>query len=643
MDIFLSWSGYRSKILAQALRDWLPLTLSGVTPWLSSYDIDKGGRWSSEVAKQLEKSSVGIICLTPENLDAAWILFEAGALSKAHSDSYVCTYLYEVKPNDLTAPLNIFQATTATREDTRQLLSTINNRLVTVTPHTSDAFNRIFEKWWPDLEANLNKLKLLTDYPVDVEVGRASLLRSLNRLCSYDILHENNYFRKLITDVLLHYKLRLDDIAHHPAVFRLPHVLYPQCLISLLRAFKATVKAVALVDREEYFWRGKQGDEILTYTPEESTRVFVFRSVEHMRDNLSLLRKHSSKYNVGVLSYDNFSRQFPDYTYDFSVIGDISTRLLARYEDTEAPKLIRFSTDAKEISEHEDVLGNMINAAIPVDSSADDEKLLKWTFAKTNLSGLTWTEKRQVEMSAYIPIHDYDLHEEAHAYYVDMMQLMISIIEKNRNSDRKIRILELGSGTGIFTKRLAEIKNAELVAVEIDWACYKALEHKMESLVNNNSTTVTCLNKDSRIYNPDGEFDFICSSFADHHIKPYDKKQYFENIKNNLVNGGMFITGDEFLPIYDYQDVESRRAALKAYHGHIIEIAKQANELELVKLEEAALKSGLEERGDFKLSCQEYETMLNNAGFKYIDSIKIGPLDREDLGGVFVYQMRLQK
>src|SRR5947209_2677734 len=80
-----------------------------VEPWLSR-DIAKGTRWGPEVADKLEKSRVGIVCLTPENLDERWILFEAGALSKT-KDAYVCTLLLDVKPIDVKEPLSQFHHT----------------------------------------------------------------------------------------------------------------------------------------------------------------------------------------------------------------------------------------------------------------------------------------------------------------------------------------------------------------------------------------------------------------------------------------------------------------------------------------------------------------------------------------------------
>jgi hypothetical protein len=80
---------------------------------------------------------------------------------------------------------------------------------------------------------------------------------------------------------------------------------------------------------------------------------------------------------------------------------------------------------------------------------------------------------------------------------------------------------------------------------------------------------------------------------------------------------------------------------LKAYHEHIIEIAKQQREHELAKLEQKAWDSGLERKGDFKMSCTQYESALNRAGFKFHKK-KIGPLDRDDIGGVYVFIASLE-
>jgi hypothetical protein len=110
VKVFLSWSGERSKAMAVGLREWLPLVLHYVEPWMSELDISAGGRWAVEVGRELEASNFGLICLTVENLSASWISFEAGALSKTVEKSSVVPYLLDVDFANVDGPLAQFQA-----------------------------------------------------------------------------------------------------------------------------------------------------------------------------------------------------------------------------------------------------------------------------------------------------------------------------------------------------------------------------------------------------------------------------------------------------------------------------------------------------------------------------------------------------
>lgn len=137
--------------MARALRNWLPDVLQAVEPWFSSSDIQAGSRWASELELQLQESRVGIICLTPENLTAPWVLFEAGALSKSLGSAYVCPYLFGFSPSELHGPLVQFQAITATRDGTKMLLRMLN-RALGESAVQEERLERVFDRWWPDLE-----------------------------------------------------------------------------------------------------------------------------------------------------------------------------------------------------------------------------------------------------------------------------------------------------------------------------------------------------------------------------------------------------------------------------------------------------------------------------------------------------------
>lgn len=156
MKVFISWSEPRSKAVAEALYSWLPTIIQPVRPWMSEHDIDKGTRGLPAISRQLEETQFGIICLTPENLGAPWLLFEAGALSKSQEQARVWTFLYGLEHTDVRGPLAQFQHTRAEREDVKSLLRAINTAqgepLITE-QQLDTAFNRGWEEFEQQLQA----------------------------------------------------------------------------------------------------------------------------------------------------------------------------------------------------------------------------------------------------------------------------------------------------------------------------------------------------------------------------------------------------------------------------------------------------------------------------------------------------------
>jgi len=157
-NVFISWCGERSQHAAKALRDWLPMVIQAVKPFMSKKDIDKGARWAAELATALEGTKVGIVCLTQENLAAPWLLFESGALSKTLDRvTRVFTYLLGgLNPGDVAQPLAQFQATKADVDETRQMLRDMNKALGS--PITEQTVDGVFTAMWPTLEQKLNSM-----------------------------------------------------------------------------------------------------------------------------------------------------------------------------------------------------------------------------------------------------------------------------------------------------------------------------------------------------------------------------------------------------------------------------------------------------------------------------------------------------
>ncbi len=158
MKVFISWSGERSRHVAEFLRQWLHDVIQAAQPWMSGADINAGARWSAEIQGELAETRFGIVCLTRDNLHEPWILFETGALAKTVDDTFVCPYLLDLKPSELPAgPLAQFQAKEATKEGTWDLVKAVNNALKDH-GEPEAVVRRRFDKWWEELAEKIKTL-----------------------------------------------------------------------------------------------------------------------------------------------------------------------------------------------------------------------------------------------------------------------------------------------------------------------------------------------------------------------------------------------------------------------------------------------------------------------------------------------------
>jgi TIR domain len=164
LDVIISWSGPDSHRAAIAMRDWLKEMLPGIRPWVSSHDIAKGTAWFPELMAQLGKSTVCVICLTPSNVDSAWIHYEAGSIAgrkyddrTQRVDARVCVYLLGV---DIAAvrdsPLSQFQATRMTKDDSLLLIQALNEKIPS--PLQEGVLRSHYEAKWPVLASQLEPI-----------------------------------------------------------------------------------------------------------------------------------------------------------------------------------------------------------------------------------------------------------------------------------------------------------------------------------------------------------------------------------------------------------------------------------------------------------------------------------------------------
>lgn len=162
MKVFISWSGDLSLKVAQTFREWLPSVIQSIEPYVSSEDIDKGARWSTDIAKELENSTFGILCVTKDNIEAPWLSFEAGALSKTMEKAFVTPFLFDIKRSEVQGPILQFQSTIFEKEDIKKMIKTLNKACGDMCI-PENRLDKAFSVWYPTLEESLNKIKGKSD------------------------------------------------------------------------------------------------------------------------------------------------------------------------------------------------------------------------------------------------------------------------------------------------------------------------------------------------------------------------------------------------------------------------------------------------------------------------------------------------
>lgn len=155
-NVFLSWSGERSRKMAEALHGWIRRTIQTARPFHSDKDIETGAFWDDIVRGNLKTVQFAIVCCTPENIRAPWLNYEAGALAERLGGNTV-PLLLGARPEALQlTPLSRLQAREASQTGTLDVMRTLNSQLPQ--PLDAEILFETFESNWPKLEEKLKAI-----------------------------------------------------------------------------------------------------------------------------------------------------------------------------------------------------------------------------------------------------------------------------------------------------------------------------------------------------------------------------------------------------------------------------------------------------------------------------------------------------
>lgn len=204
LKIFISWSGERSRHVAEALRTWLPTVLAGtVECFVSSQDIRRGDRGMDVIAGELQDRDFGIVVLTNDNMASPWFNFEAGALGKSLGIGKVAPVLLDVTRADVEGPISQFQNSLLTdRDDMRQFIRDLAAMNPGIPAESVDA---LFTVKWPELEKVIERAAGMdgpttsrsTDSMLEEVLEHVRSLRRLRRPVVLDQQDEEKRKRRL--------------------------------------------------------------------------------------------------------------------------------------------------------------------------------------------------------------------------------------------------------------------------------------------------------------------------------------------------------------------------------------------------------------------------------------------------------------
>lgn len=170
VEIFVSWSGAKSKEIAELLKIWLHNVLQSLKVWVSTENIDTGAMWFAQICEQIKKVNNSIIVVTKENKDNPWIMFEAGALCRGDDNNRVNVLLVDVEPEDIRQPLASFNMVKADKDGMKKMMRDINKRATAEHPNSDQNLEDVdlctsFEKWYSEFKEKF--AEIMEKYPAD--------------------------------------------------------------------------------------------------------------------------------------------------------------------------------------------------------------------------------------------------------------------------------------------------------------------------------------------------------------------------------------------------------------------------------------------------------------------------------------------
>lgn len=184
-------------------------------------------------------------------------------------------------------------------------------------------------------------------------------------------------------------------------------------------------------------------------------------------------------------------------------------------------------------------------------------------------------------------------------------RIMLEYIKQKLQEKKRITVLELGAGTGRFTKLYCDLPGIKIILAEPDSECRKRLTPLKAKIITTKAEDLAL----------DGVADIVVMATAFHHVTYAKKLRALKKIREALKPDGWFLCGDNFLAPYD-SEAERALVLRKSVNKWIRDAKKSADKDDLAVAQQMKI---LVARGDFGGECfvspQEFEALAVKARF----------------------------
>lgn len=191
LEIFISWGKEPADQIANLLRKLIskifPEEVSVFVSDSPNHGIESGEDFRISLKSKLQKSDFGILILTEYNYGRPWLMYEAGALSKAEHARVVPIVFSEVE-RKMESPINSFNHLKNTFDDFLKLMITIKKRYHNSTEINSEQnLKTNLSNYWNNFDKNY---KIIMNSFAEVKIPEDSGLVSYTARTREDYLTE---------------------------------------------------------------------------------------------------------------------------------------------------------------------------------------------------------------------------------------------------------------------------------------------------------------------------------------------------------------------------------------------------------------------------------------------------------------------